>query len=96
MSAYNWSKLISRLAFLAQSYRKPDGPIRIVVDGKELPPESFSVETAGAGDIRLVVNTKAAPINPERPRLGLGRPRKVKVFKEEKDEAEVDAADQVV
>lgn len=78
MSEYNWGKLISRLAFLAQSYKIPAAPVVVEVDGKVYPAEALDVETSGPGDIRLVVHTKhtKTPANTDRPGLGNGRPRK--------------------
>lgn len=92
MSDYNWAKLISRLAFLAQSYKIPTSPVVVEVDGKVFPASSFDVQTNGAGDIRLVVDTKSTKVlpNAERPGLGKGRPRKIRSNVAQVDEKEIE------
>ena len=72
--AWTWEKLAARLTFLSRDPLIKKKNVEIKVDGKVYTGDNLSV-TPGDGSITIELKSNHKPTNPERPGLGIGRPR---------------------
>ncbi len=72
----SWHALGKRLVFLTETSKNKSQPALIEVDGKPVPASQIAIESRQDGQVIMRIATRALPLNPNRPGLGNGRPRK--------------------